>query len=154
MLLFDWSWSAWTSLGLLFSQPATTTTRPQPINFHLRAIHSVASSEPRIIFADPAPGLLETTFTIPTRQVTTYRPQSHELLSRIRRGSVDQMTWVEDSSIGPDVENRQTLLSLARMTYNAYLPDENKTDWYDLEHWKQVRSMLPQSSPQLTGLLR
>ncbi|KAG5337287.1 hypothetical protein C0989_009933 [Termitomyces sp. Mn162] len=42
-----------------------------------------------------------------------------------------QLQWNEEEVIGPDVESRETLLELAKMTNNAYLCDDDP-DWYDL----------------------
>ena len=49
------------------------------------------------------------------------------------------MDWKEDEIIGPNVESRETLLELAKMTNNAYLePDD--AGWYSLnETWNVVR---------------
>ena len=46
--------------------------------------------------------------------------------------------WDEIEVEGPDVEDRETLLLLAKMTNNAYLmPDEQ--GWYPLgDHWNVV----------------
>ena len=138
MFPFNLGWKAWTALVPLILPASHASSQTKPITFHLKGLHSVAGSEPRIIFAEPGPSLLETSFTIPTRLTKVHRPHSHELLSRVRRGSGEDMVWVEDISIGPDLEDRLTLLNLAKMSYNAYLPHENKTTWYDLEHWTEV----------------
>ena len=39
--------------------------------------------------------------------------------------------WDEDEVEAPDVDDRETLLALAKMTNNAYL-EYNETGWYDL----------------------
>ena len=46
--------------------------------------------------------------------------------------------WDDEEIEGPNVEDRQTLLMLAKMTYNAYVEPQDK-DWYDLgEGWPTV----------------
>jgi len=50
------------------------------------------------------------------------------------------MDWDEDEVIGPDVTNREALLELAKMTYNAYLEPSDPT-WYNLtEKWNGTSS--------------
>ena len=49
------------------------------------------------------------------------------------------MKWDEDEVSGPDVENRDTLLTLAKMTNNAYVEPSDKA-WYNLgDNWTVVR---------------
>ncbi len=50
-----------------------------------------------------------------------------------------QFPWDEDEVDGPNVEDRETLLLLAEMTYNAYVEPADP-DWYDHEDdWPVVR---------------
>lgn len=53
------------------------------------------------------------------------------------------MDWEEDEIVGPNVESRETLLELAKMTNNAYL-QPNETGWYSLNEtaWNAVRLYL------------
>jgi putative lipase involved disintegration of autophagic bodies len=43
----------------------------------------------------------------------------------------ERVQWEEDEVEGPDVEDRETLLTLAKMTYDAYI-EPTDDDWYDL----------------------
>ena len=54
----------------------------------------------------------------------------------------EAIDWDEIEVEGPDVEDRETLLLLAKMTNNAYLmPDEQ--GWYPLgDHWNVVSGPL------------
>jgi len=48
------------------------------------------------------------------------------------------LDWLEDEIIGPDVEKRETLLELAKMTNNAYVEPEDPA-WYELgSEWNVV----------------
>ena len=49
------------------------------------------------------------------------------------------LDWDEDEIVAPDVEKRQTLLALAKMTNNAYL-EPGEAGWYELDkRWNVVR---------------
>ena len=49
------------------------------------------------------------------------------------------LDWDEEEIVGPDVESRETLLALAKMTSNAYLQPDDK-EWYPLgKNWTTVR---------------
>jgi lipase ATG15 len=51
--------------------------------------------------------------------------------------------WNEEEVEGPDITDNGTLLLLAKMTSDAYVPPGNSR-WYDLgEKWNIVCSMLP-----------
>ena len=53
-------------------------------------------------------------------------------------GQSTPLDWNEEEIIGPDVESRETLLILAKMTSNAYLQPDDK-GWYPLgENWTTV----------------
>jgi len=64
------------------------------------------------------------------------RPSSFTAFSRARTRSIvfgqnERLQWDEEEIVGPDVESRETLLELAKMTNNAYIePDDSQ--WYDL----------------------
>ena len=48
------------------------------------------------------------------------------------------LNWGEEEIVGPDVESRETLLALAKMTSNAYLQPDDK-EWYSLgKNWTTV----------------
>jgi lipase ATG15 len=61
--------------------------------------------------------------------------------SRLHLASKDN-PWEEDEIVGPDVESRETLLLLAKMTNNAYL-EPGEAGWYDLgDGWNAVRALI------------
>lgn len=58
---------------------------------------------------------------------------------RHMQDELQPLTWDEIPVAGPDVEKRETLLQLAKMTYDAYYEPGDK-DWYDLgPDWNTVR---------------
>src|SRR6202011_4874706 len=64
---------------------------------------------------------------------------SQARLRSIQHAQSQALQWGEDEIIGPDVESRDTLLELAKMTNNAYVDSEDPY-WYDLEgKWSEVR---------------
>lgn len=132
-------------------QPHSFTHGPTRLQFELRHQHAV-SSDAHVMFSDiPQPPPLsvftngnETTYTIPTKRISTFRPpsfQAHEAarLRSIRHAQSTDFAWWEDEIIGPDVEQRETLLELAKMTNNAYVTPDDAA-WYELdEAWNDVR---------------
>ena len=131
------------------------------LGFELRHIHAV-SPEARVVWADVsrtdhfAP---QTPYYVHARSISSSRPASHDAflrartLSRVHRQSA-ALSWEEDQTSGPDVERRDTLLALAKMTNNAYLmPDEQ--GWYPLgDHWNVVSGPLCRTThayPPLRG---
>lgn len=124
--------------------PSSTT-----LTFELRHQHAVSSTA-RVAFADvPATHIYShkgdrSPYSIQTRPIKTHRPPSFGAFSEariqsIRHGQSLDMPWEEDEIIGPDVESRETLLELAKMTNNAYVEPEDPA-WYDLGgKWTEVR---------------
>ncbi|KJA19504.1 hypothetical protein HYPSUDRAFT_69247 [Hypholoma sublateritium FD-334 SS-4] len=69
--------------------------------------------------------------------VTVHRPSSpaahaQARLRSLRFGENERLDWFPDEIEGPDVEVRETLLELAKMTNNAYVEPDDPA-WYDLE---------------------
>lgn len=99
-------------------------------------------------------GDYDTSYSVATRRIHAHRPPSFNAFSNarlrsLRFGQSESLDWEEDEVVGPDVENREVLLTLAKMSNNAYLePDEN--GWYDLGgNWSSVRlSLILQSTTQ------
>jgi lipase ATG15 len=128
-----------------------------PLKFELRHLHAVSSSSATVLFSDVlSPELLQThtlsdpsgstkaTYSIHTNSIKTHRPSSfasfsNARLSSLRFGRNEWVDWEEDEILGPNVDSRETLLELAKMTSNAYLePDE--AGWYALNGtWNVVR---------------
>ncbi|KAK0205054.1 alpha/beta-hydrolase [Desarmillaria ectypa] len=116
---------------------------PQSLQFQLRHVHAVSSSA-RVVFAD-VPSNTDTesllsyrdhSYDLMTRKVKAFRPPSFDAFSQARVrsmkfGQSESLKWEEDQVPAPDVEDRVTLLALAKMANNAYVvPDEGS--WYDL----------------------
>ncbi|KAF9526381.1 alpha/beta-hydrolase [Crepidotus variabilis] len=145
--------------GWLSGQPelhleGPSVVSPPQLQFELRHLHAVsADPSPRIVFADvqrhelqSSPSfLVDTTGTtkfsydINTRSTKVQKPSSFEAYSNARMRSLrfresEPVIWQDDETPGPDVENRLTLLELAKMTNNAYV-DPDDPQWYDIGNW-------------------
>lgn len=56
----------------------------------------------------------------------------------MRQGQSTSLDWDEDEIDGPDVTDHDTLLTLAKMTFDAYVEPSDST-WYDLgDRWNSV----------------
>ena len=146
------------AISLPFASPQSQTVLiesppvvvQQPLHFELRHLHAVSRQSARVIFSDVLADQIQTSYTINTRSVSTYRTPSSHLypLSRSRslftHGEDEDLPWEVHEVTGPDIEHRATLLHLAKMSNNAYiLPDDDA--WYDLdEEWDAV-SPVPSS---------
>ncbi|KXN91643.1 Putative lipase ATG15 [Leucoagaricus sp. SymC.cos] len=138
-------------LGLQVPRPSTPAPQPEtvPLHFELRQLHAL-TSDAHVVFSDVSQSHLAdlalngdtNSYTIShTVPLTTYKPPSFDAFTHARRSSWDSsvqsaaLNWNEDVVVGPDVESRETLLLLAKMTNNAYLvPGE--TGWYELgDEW-------------------
>jgi putative lipase involved disintegration of autophagic bodies len=138
----------WSDLVLGTSRGLNSELQHSPeLRFQLRHQHAV-SSNGSVVFAnvhDRGSSLLLPGHKLRAKTVTTYRPsslsafQSARLRSQFQSQS-EALHWDEEEVPAPDVENRATLLELAKMTYNAYI-DHNDTSWYDLDgKWNAVRT--------------
>jgi putative lipase involved disintegration of autophagic bodies len=93
-------------------------------------------------------GSTKATYSIHTSSIKTHRPSSFASFSNaqlrsLQFGKNEWVDWEEGGILGPNVESRETLLELAKMTNNAYLePDE--TGWCSLNGtWNVVRLFHP-----------
>lgn len=135
--------------GLYRLEQPQSFTEPTHLQFKLRHEHAV-SSDGHIFFSDVSPrwnALTEgnqTIFTIATKTISAFRPPSLRTHEDARRRSLQHaestdLAWWEDEIIGPDVEHRETLLELAKMTNNAYITADD-AEWYELDkQWADVR---------------
>jgi lipase ATG15 len=143
--------------------PDAPTPQPNALQLTLRHIHS--HSGPRVVFKDvldrhrlhiaqQTPQFPTSYSLIPIR-TKTYKPRSQaqfftaredslKRLARKRRGELVEdedptmVIWDEWDVPGPNTKDRETLTTLAKMTWNAYLTPDDGT-WYDLgEDWGQV----------------
>ncbi|KZT70378.1 alpha/beta-hydrolase [Daedalea quercina L-15889] len=117
----------------LWSKDSLSHGPPTPLRFQLRHQHAVSNSS-RIVFSDVHPGssgFAAEEYGVSTRPVTVHRPASHERFFSSRFNSLISVPWDEAEVEGPNIHDRETLLTLAKMTSNAYTEPEN-SDWYDL----------------------
>ena len=124
------------------------------LTFQLRHLHAT-SEHGHVLFSDvddaARRGNLTTyaseEYTLDTRITQTHRPPSFDAVNDARYQSMKFgksaiLDWDEDEIVGPDVESREALLVLAKMTSNAYLQPDDK-GWYPLgENWTTVRLLL------------
>jgi lipase ATG15 len=54
--------------------------------------------------------------------------------SRVQGGNldVDPSAWIVDEVPGPNISNKDTILSMAYMAVNAYVLSDNSTEWEDI----------------------
>ncbi|KAI0733567.1 alpha/beta-hydrolase [Fomitopsis betulina] len=115
-------------------------SEPSLLKFELRHYHAV-SPDARVAFHDalPSDSLAASSFpgyTLRSKPVKIRRPASPSALAEARTRSIrfaqsTLLDWDEDEVPGPDVESRETLLELAKITNNAYL-EPGEDGWYDL----------------------
>ncbi|OCH86209.1 alpha/beta-hydrolase [Obba rivulosa] len=115
----------------LWNQDAPAPPR-HALKFELRHEHGL-SNDSRIVFADirPSNQFAAQSADVPTTRVKAYRPSSQAAFQSARFGAALAPPWDEVEIDGPDVQDRETLLTLAKMTNNAYAEPADK-DWYDL----------------------
>ncbi|KAG1725386.1 alpha/beta-hydrolase [Suillus lakei] len=114
------------------------------LRFELRHEHAV-SPDARVVFSDVSSTVSlvygnESSYSIDTRYMTSYRPSSFGAyndarIRSMRHAQSANLPWYQAEILGPNVEKRETLLELAKMTNNAYVtPDDSQ--WYELgENW-------------------
>ncbi|KAG6334638.1 hypothetical protein ID866_4449 [Astraeus odoratus] len=110
------------------------------LRFDLRHEHA-ASSAGHVVFSDvrrpiDGHGFVGSTYELGTRYVSSFRPPSFDEFTEARMRSIrhaqsTDLPWSSDEILGPDVDSRETLLELAKMTNNAYITP-NDTAWYKL----------------------
>lgn len=128
--------------GNAATNTSTKKAEPHTLKFELRHLHATsANNTAHVIFSDVVdspgrassslnpPPTTTTTYAVRTRPVRTYKPAS--------LGAQGRVEWDEEESVGPDVESRETLLELAKMTNNAYVVPEDPA-WYDIGEWNIV----------------
>ncbi|KAG8970799.1 putative lipase atg15 [Tulasnella sp. 419] len=81
------------------------------------------------------------TVQLKTRPMRIRRPKSQDAFHRarirsLRHAESEMIEWEDDVVIGPDIEDRLTILELAKMTGNAYALSGEAGNWYPLdERW-------------------
>ncbi|KAJ7227463.1 alpha/beta-hydrolase [Mycena pura] len=128
------------SLFSLLPHVETVPKPPSPLSFELRHLHAVSPSA-QVVFADVpqrAGVLSDDSHTLLTRKIRSYKPPSFALHAQAREQSRRfgqslpfEFPWDEQEVVAPDVEDRFTLLELAKMTNNAYVDPDDEA-WYEL----------------------
>jgi len=131
-------------LCLDFSQPPDALQPSTPISFQLRHQHAITNNS-RVIFSNMAPSFAADLFAVSTSNIQTHRPQSAKAfhsarLRSIRHDQSERVLWDPTNVLGPNVEDREALLALAKMTANAYTTP-TESDWYTLDGWNRVCSL-------------
>ncbi|KAF7312603.1 hypothetical protein MIND_00274400 [Mycena indigotica] len=135
-------WTSWLLSLLPSSLLEQAHHEPPPsLRFELRHLHAVSASDANVAFADVNYPSLNTHPRLRTRTITTHKPRSFALHDAARRHSLRfgqslwELPWDEEKAAAPDVEDRETLLELAKMANNAYVDPEDGA-WYKLgENW-------------------
>ncbi|THH08706.1 hypothetical protein EW145_g2524 [Phellinidium pouzarii] len=112
------------------------------LSFSLRHQHAIANDS-RVFFADVPPSLTDNQHVLKFRNIQMHRPRSYDAFTAARTNALlnmetDAELWVKSTIPAPNVEDRETLLTLAKMTNNAYFGHSSK-DWYPLEpYWGNI----------------
>lgn len=78
-----------------------------------------------------------------TRKQLVTRPKSNTEYQISRKARRNDVEWYDAELVMPDVEHRETLLELAKITGDAYALPGSK-GWYDLDaRWNSVRPLSP-----------
>jgi len=146
-------------------QPITPAvpTAASRLTFQLRHLHAVSehghvllSNIDHASYAGNFTSYSSEEYTVDTKLLPSYRPPSFDAVRNARYrsmkfGQSTPLDWGEEEIVGPDVESRETLLVLAKMTSNAYLQPDDK-GWYPLgENWTTVR-LQPYLEPSTTHM--
>ena len=155
--MFPLSFLLTLSASLIFFTPAAgeTPDRSSAVAFESHFDHRLDpesegySSSSQHGFARPAEhGRIHRipTLTVKTRPTMVHRPRSREALQRARLRSLraqqsEAVEWVPTEIQGPDIEDRHTIIQLARMAGDAYaLP--GRSNWYDVDPaWNKVSKL-------------
>lgn len=119
------------------------------LQFELRHVHAVTPTA-QVYFSDVSASSLhaQSSLSLKSRPVKRHKPSSLNAFADARtqsilRGQSTVLEWYEEEVLGPDVESRETLQVLAKMTNNAYYDGPHEKGWYDLGgNWTQVRTVL------------
>lgn len=127
-------------LWLDFSQPPAVLPARTPLSFQLRHEHAI-TNDSRVIFSNAVPSFAADSYAVSTSNIQTHRPQSAKAfhsarLRSIRHDQSEHVLWDTTDVLGPNVEERETLLTLAKMTSNAYT-SPTASDWYTSDGWNK-----------------
>lgn len=133
------------------------TNATPSLRFQLRHQHAVSNTT-RIVFSDMASSLVSDEYGVATQRVTSHRPLSFSAFSSARFRAMrhkqnDALLWQKTDVLGPNVTDRESLLTLAKMTGNAYTKP-NAKDWYDLgSNWNAVGHLISTTSPHKLSVI-
>lgn len=112
------------------SSPAATHS----IKFQLRHEHAISDTG-RNIFSNVPSSFAPTVHMLSASPQMVHKPSTFAAHSHARWNSYSPL-WHEDEILAPNVTDRNTLLTLAKMTSNDYTTPDQK-DWYHLDGWNQ-----------------
>ncbi|KAG8853365.1 putative lipase atg15 [Tulasnella sp. 330] len=124
-------------------QSQSSPSLPSSLTFTLRHLHAVSNTS-AIIFQDVPSSynaLSTNAHNVKAHPTLVHRPSSQAHFHRarlrsLRQGQSEKLDWEEDEVLGPDIENRETLRELAKMTNNAYVGPSDP-GWYNLtDQWR------------------
>ncbi|KDQ50269.1 hypothetical protein JAAARDRAFT_42266 [Jaapia argillacea MUCL 33604] len=135
--------------SLLWSpDPEPTLIQSSALQFQLRHQHALTNTS-TAVFADVPPSFIQETYRVSSRRLTSHRPYSQAAFQNARQRSIEsvrmralgqgnqtgmrteRMLWEDIEVLGPEVGERETVLTLAKMTNNAYMQPSD-AQWYDL----------------------
>lgn len=137
--------------SLLWKHPEHLDVQTPRLSFHLRHQHALTNTS-RVIFSDIDPSQLLShslstpadpyTYNVDTLHLLTHRPVSYAAfhdarLRSMHRGQNDATLWYPQEVFGPDVTDREALLALAKMSYNAYSASP-EAGWYVVDGFNQA----------------
>jgi hypothetical protein len=111
-------------------------------------VHSISTAPsshrgPHILFRDEHPPDSLTRTPLRTNRINVHCPRKQSLVNQYSFVSSGLDDWDSIEVDAPDVEDRLTLLELAKMTGNAYAKKGQK-NWYDVgQNWNMVRFFPP-----------
>ena len=143
--------------------PEPPKTSVNPLEFTLRHVH--AHKGARVVLKDimehqrlsiaQATPEFSTSFSLTPRSTKVHRPRSQSQFFQAREASLNRLrkrrrgelvenddiavVWDEWDVPGPDTGSRDSLLVLAKMSWNTYILPEDPA-WYDLSDWGSVSS--------------
>ncbi|KAG6835503.1 putative lipase atg15, partial [Arthromyces matolae] len=124
--------------------PDKVDERPS-LQFQLRHVHAISPSA-QVFFSDVPQHTIQSqnsaqnTYVVQSHRISSFRPPSfHEFSeARVRSlhfGQTQPLQWDEEEVLAPNVESRDVILELAKMTNNAYVAPDDAA-WYDLgDEW-------------------
>jgi len=142
-------------LASFFWQEDALQARTPRLSLRLRHQHAVTNTS-RVVFSDVGPSQLVShslstpadpyTYDVDTLRLSTHRPYSYAAFHDARLRSMlhaqnDASLWHPEDVLGPDVTDKETLLSLAKMTNNAYSASPD-SGWYNVDGFNTASQFL------------